>query len=231
MNTPSRLCPQCGTLLAPNATFCSNCGRPYSEPSPIPPTQYASPSSPIPPIQYASPPASDPYSSSPYEVSSPPPANPYESSLYGASSSSSTAPPPPLRAPPSTQPQKKSRRGLWITLGVIGGVLVLGFILLVVIGANVSTPTKTLQTYCGALKQRDYQTAYNQLSQGQHSLQSESQFAAQFKSGLTDCLVSNVDDSAGTGTVTYVGSNGSAAADEILVDENGTWKINKEKAR
>ena len=45
-------------------------------------------------------------------------------------------------------------------------------------------------------------------------------------------MVSNVNDTAGTGTISYTASNGaSVVADYTLVNENGTWKINTEKAR
>lgn len=31
-NIANRACPQCGTLFSSSQAFCSNCGRPYSEP-------------------------------------------------------------------------------------------------------------------------------------------------------------------------------------------------------
>jgi hypothetical protein len=94
-----------------------------------------------------------------------------------------------------------------------------------------STPTSTLNDYCSALKQGDYQTAYNLLSSGQQGQQTEAQFAASF-SGLktTDCALSNVNDTAGTGTITFTYDNGkTGSADYTLVQENGTWKINGQK--
>lgn len=92
-----------------------------------------------------------------------------------------------------------------------------------------STPTLTLVSYCAALKKGDFQTAYNQFSQNYRSGQSEEQFASGFTQPVVNCTLSNINDSAGTGRVTYTYSNGTQFGDETLVDENGTWKINAEK--
>jgi hypothetical protein len=97
-----------------------------------------------------------------------------------------------------------------------------------------STPTLTLATYCEAVKKGDFQTAYNQFSQNYQSGQSEADFAKSFSQPIADCVPSNVNDSAGTGTVTYTysgASSGTQIADETLVNQNGTWKIDSEKIR
>jgi len=96
-----------------------------------------------------------------------------------------------------------------------------------------STPTLTLNTFCTDLKAGDYQGAYNELSSAAQSQETESQFASNFgTTKITGCMVSNVNDTAGTGTISYTASNGaSVVADYTLVNENGTWKINTEKAR
>jgi Tfp pilus assembly protein PilW len=95
----------------------------------------------------------------------------------------------------------------------------------------ISTPTETLLAYCGALKNQDYQTAYNQLSTSAQAQETEAQFAANFKSvTVNDCTVSNVNDTAGTGQISYTLNGTSVGAfDYTLVDENNTWKINSEK--
>lgn len=72
------------------------------------------------------------------------------------------------RAP---QPQKKSRRGLWIALGIIAGVLVLlcgGFAVAGAFGVGlftsiVSGPTNAVNQYYTAVENQDYQTAYSYL--------------------------------------------------------------------
>src|SRR5260370_450895 len=94
-------------------------------------------------------------------------------------------------------------------------------------GGPSSTPTQTLTDYCSGLKNADYQTAYNQFSNGIREL-SESQYAALLKlyGKVTNCTLRNVDDSAGTGTVTITASNGLVSSQNYaLTQENGTWKI------
>lgn len=95
-----------------------------------------------------------------------------------------------------------------------------------------TTPTSTLDSYCSALKQKDYQTAYSQLSHAQQAAQTESQFASNFHTTtVKDCSVSRSDDTAGTGSISYTLSNGSkVTADYVLVQEDGSWKIQSEKA-
>ena len=96
---------------------------------------------------------------------------------------------------------------------------------------SISSPTETLLTYCSALKAQDYQTAYAQLTSTAQAQETEAQFAANFKSiTVTQCVVSNVSDVAGTGEITYtLGSRGTGTFDYILFYENGSWKINSER--
>ena len=136
------------------------------------------------------------------------------------------------------QPQKKSRLGLWIALIVI--------LLLVVAGGvsgyaylNRSTPTRTLQNFCTALKASppDYQTAYNQFSARYRARESEQAFATGLQQslnnpilgGLKDCMVSNVQEngSTATGGVTFSFNRVSQtlAFNFNLVNESDGWKI------
>jgi hypothetical protein len=74
--------------------------------------------------------------------------------------------------PPFAQPQKKtSLRWLWITLGVIGGILVLSCAGCAIAGAlgfnflaQAVGPQITVQQYYQAVKQQDYATAYSFLT-------------------------------------------------------------------
>src|SRR5258708_3333138 len=96
-----------------------------------------------------------------------------------------------------------------------------------------STPTLTLNTYCTDFKAGDYQGAYNELSSAAQTQETEAQFAGNLSAGnVTDGTVNNVNDTAGTGTISYTGANGvSVVADYTLVNENGTWKIKTEQVR
>jgi len=132
------------------------------------------------------------------------------------------------------QPRRRSRLGLWIGLIVI--------LLLVAAGVggyvylNRSTPTKTLQAFCDALKKNDPQGAYNQLSahaQSQTSVQKISTGIQEFNSplvgGIKDCTVGNVQENGssarGTITITVNRVNTPLNLDYNLVSENGVWKM------
>ncbi len=96
-----------------------------------------------------------------------------------------------------------------------------------------STPTLTLNSYCSALAQQDYQTAYNQLSTSlQNQIGSESLFASSATANnIKGCTMSNVNDTAGTGTLTYLRSDGNkTSAAATLSNEHSTWKINELKS-
>ncbi len=149
--------------------------------------------------------------------------------------------PVPMPVPSKTSTKKPGLRALWIALAAIVAALMLSAIAFGVIGyVNRSTPTKTLTAYCSALKNGDFPTAYNQLSSGfQAKYTSEVAFAEAFsKNGglgkIHDCTVSNVDDGAGTGTISYIligGSSGTLVVDYTLINENGASKINAQHPR
>jgi hypothetical protein len=149
--------------------------------------------------------------------------------------------PAPAPVPAQEKVKKPDRRGLWIALSAVIGVLLLGAIVLGVFGyVNRSTPTKTLNAFCSALKSGDNPTAYNQLSSGlQAKFGSEAQFATGFSNNgglgkIQNCTVNNVDDGAGTGTINYTLTGGSASTlvvDYTLINENGASKINAQHPR
>jgi hypothetical protein len=135
------------------------------------------------------------------------------------------------------QPQKKSRLGLWITLIVIvllvaGGVG--GYVYL-----NRSTPTRTLQAFCNALKASppDYQTAYNQFSARHNGQQSEQAFANGLQQsfnnpilgGLKGCTVSNMQETGSTATGEVTFSFNRVSQTPVfsfkLINESDGWKI------
>jgi len=131
--------------------------------------------------------------------------------------------------------RRKSRRGLWIALVVAAVVLVAGGSGVAYYLANQSTPTRTLQTACDALKNQDYQTVYNLFTADeQRQLGPESQYAAvtqqsnSSKGGVVSCTVNGVTEqgSSASGTVILRFGDGSTETDTIqLADVNGTWKI------
>jgi hypothetical protein len=140
-------------------------------------------------------------------------------------------PPIPSYAPPLQPISKKSRRGLWIALGVIGAVLVLmcvGFSVLVF--ANLPTPAKTLDTFCNALTSGDNHTAYTQFSS---SLQSQIPEAAFTQTVSADRIITctpgtpNESGNGANGTLKLVHRSGATNNDVVTLikDSNSDWKI------
>ena len=93
-----------------------------------------------------------------------------------------------------------------------------------------TTPSMTLSAFCNALQNKDYSTAYAQLTNGIKRLHAEAQFETDFAS-LT-CSYSNISlsGSTRTATVTFINSSGQAASAKVALiqdgDGNNNWKIN-----
>jgi hypothetical protein len=192
---------------------------PYSQYEASPPPAYQ------PPPEYRVPPAQLPYQA-------PPPAYP----AYGSPAQPAYGVPGPGIPGAGFPPARRRNPILWIVLGVVGVLVILGIILFAVV-ANASSPTKTLQAYCNAIQGKDYQTAYNQFSNNVQNQVTESQYAALEDGsvkpfgGISTCSVSNVTqgDTTATGTITYTFGNGkSGPVPYSLIKENNTWKITRE---
>lgn len=132
-------------------------------------------------------------------------------------------------------PVKKRRTGLWITLIVILLLLIAGGGLFAYLQAR-STPLKTLQAYCTALKSNDAQALYNTYSSDSQArvsldtLKADLRVVTLFVGGVKDCVVQEnsiqENGSQATGMVTLtLGRGGSGNATMHLVYENGQWKI------
>ncbi len=189
----------------------------------------------VPPSPYEQQPAQPFYAAPPPPLYAPPPVGQPGMPAYGQPMQA--APGVPAYAQPAQPATPKSRRGLWITLSVIGGVLVVMCVacvaLVFVFG---STPQKTLTTFCSDLKSGNDQDAYQQLSSSAQQQTSEADFAANLAKlralggGIKDCVPNNVTSNSSTGTGTMTLSFNSVAQtvplNATLVDESSTWKIN-----
>lgn len=124
----------------------------YARP-PYNPSQYGVPSSSYEPTQYAPPPPYEPTQHAP-----PPPPFLYNSPLYGGSSIPNYG--------QAVQQPKRSLRWVWITLSIVGAVLVLSYVGSIIL--NTLTPTaaatNTANAYYHAIENKDYANAYNYLS-------------------------------------------------------------------
>jgi hypothetical protein len=111
---------------------------------------------------------------SPYEQSQ----QPYGQPLPYPQSQYSVPPSPPSYAPPP----KKSRRGLWITLGIIFGVILLIFVggIVAIVAYVNNSPAKTVtQQYYTAVENQNYAQAYSYLDIQTLTLNGQQQQATQ----------------------------------------------------
>ncbi|MDQ2715609.1 MAG: FHA domain-containing protein [Chloroflexota bacterium] len=150
----------------------------------------------------------------------------------------------PQQAPqsyPQQQPvaRKKSRAGCVIAVLVVLVLLAAGVVFAYLRIPAVqgllggSTPDKTVQAYCNAIKNKDAVTAYDQLSKRSQSQFSEQQFAQLIQlipaaSNVSSCSTSNVQITGSTATadVMSTSSNGKTqTGHEKFVLENGVWKL------
>ena len=161
----------------------------------------------------------------------------YVAPAYGAQ-------PAPGYMPPH-QP-KRSRRGLWIALAVIGGLIVLscgvcGILFATGVGffaKTVAGPAITVNQYYSAVEKQDYNTAFSYIStnltasNGQtltHELYTTAAQALDTVKGkVTNFSVGSISTSNNVASVTVSVTRGSASPYDVhlqLQQINGSWKI------
>ncbi|MFG2064821.1 hypothetical protein ACGFIK_25775 [Micromonospora sp. NPDC048871] len=140
---------------------------------------------------------------------------------------------------PAAPPPKKSKRVLFIVLGVVlalccsGGAL--GAFLIYRVAMDATGPVRsTVNTFAGALVERDYPTAYQQLCTRIRDRVSEADFTQQQarEPDLTGHKIVGLSVSnqnglvSGTATVRYTPAEGLATSRVYpLVKEEGNWRI------
>jgi len=154
------------------------------------------------------------------------------SSIMKPPAPESSAPPFPYYAPfPGyMQPRRPSHRWVWITVGIVALLCILGGTLL---AFYYNSPLRASDMYYSAIKTQDYATAYNYLGshlQTEYSLQTFTQAAQQqdavagkvSRFGMTNIPTS--DPAYITLTVTRM--NGSTYDVHLeLRQEGGAWKV------
>lgn len=225
--------------------------RPGGEPTAPPPQGYAGaypPSPPYPP--YAPNPAGMPLGA----PGQPPPNSPYGYPPYPYPSAA--YPPPAQYAYPYPyavpQPARESNRALWITLSIVGGVLLVvcvscSVLFAISIGRAASSvsqlvgPTIAADTFCVDMQEQRYSAAYDQLSRTLQSQMTRTQFVSdanardQASGPVTDCTPDTNAPAADTNgpsalvhmSVTRGSGSGAliSSGDLTLVREESTWKI------
>ena len=200
----------------------------------------------LPYIPYAAPSENTAQSyNAPTDVSSnkvyPPAPSVYENTSayaqYGQNSA--TTPQEGTHAPLATVPlfpstsNKKNRR-LWVPIGIaILIILVIAIPTFVLVTyLNRSTPTKTLDTFCSALQDGKYQTAYDQFTPTMQTNFTESQFATLLSSDSVATCTHGVANESGKSTTTdlhlYHKVSKGTNNDKVVVikDSHSQWKIN-----
>jgi len=160
----------------------------------------------------------------PSTVAAPPPFMPYAPQSF----------PPPVPSVPASvpaQPKKRNLLWLWITLGVVGLLLVVIFIGAIV-NAAASTPSKTLDAFCTDLKTGDYHAAYTEFSPSYQQRIPERYFLAFLTLAnvhFTSCTYGSISENGDTATTTliYQSANGKSGTDQVTLtkDRNSDWKI------
>jgi hypothetical protein len=161
----------------------------------------------------------------------------YVAPAYGAQ-------PAPGYMPP--QQPKRSRRGLWIVLAIIGGLIVLSCAVCGILFATgaaffaktVAGPAIVVNQYYSAVEKQDYSTAYSYIDQnlttsnGRQLTQQVYTLAAQgldtLKGKVSNYSVGNISVTNNTASVTVSVTRGSTPAYDVhlqLQQVNGSWKI------
>ncbi len=136
-----------------------------------------------------------------------------------------------VAAPPPFMPSAPQSFPLWITLGVVGLLLVVIFIGAIV-NAAASTPSKTLDAFCTDLKTGDYHAAYTEFSPSYQQRIPERYFLAFLTLAnvhFTSCTYGSISENGDTATTTliYQSANGKSGTDQVTLtkDSNSDWKI------
>lgn len=149
--------------------------------------------------------------------------------LPGILKKSNYAPPTPILQ----QHRQRRKVAFAITCGIVL-FAVIGFALLAfVIFDMLSGPSSTLNAYCNALKNQNYQAAYQQLdtsSQRKFSLSDFTRYVSDNNGAgrVIGCVVSDVNatDSRGSGTINYTYTSGGTRSIGYTLSSGGnSWRI------
>jgi hypothetical protein len=201
---------QCGRVDMPEELQGDELSQGYGSPKPIP---------------YV------PYASSPQLPGGP--------SYTGSGEANAFPPVPPVLASPpqasivsgGSSVQKRGRQGRWITISILAVLLLAAVASFFVIRyVSRSTPDKTLDAFCNALQQADYQSAYDQFSVKLQHTVSEAAFAAAFSQDkVTACTHGTTGDSANSVTndlkLVHVSKGINNDIVTLTKDSNDDWKI------
>src|SRR5260221_3050107 len=155
------------------------------------------------------------------------PQQPYMQSVYPGTLPSFAGPPPGYV--PIEQVRRRTRRLIWIGLGLVAVIaLAVGSYLLFF---TCPTPEKALDSYCRPLLGQDYLTAYNQLSSPLRNAETESQFASvvEEQGKLNSCIHGSASVNGSTASINLrmvASANQTNSVVTLVQDTGNNWKIN-----
>jgi limonene-1,2-epoxide hydrolase len=132
---------------------------------------------------------------------------------------------------PPLQIQKRRLSGRWMIVGILVALLLVSIPSFFIVSyITRSTPDKTLDTFCSALQQEDYPSAYAQFSTRLHRTISEAAFAAIFSRDKVNACTHGTSNDAGNSVITTVklvhaskGVNNDVVT--LTKDSSDNWKI------
>ena len=141
---------------------------------------------------------------------------------------------PAVAEPPVAAIAGKKKRRRWLLIGIVTLILLIvaASTFALVSYLNRSTPTKTLDTFCAALQDGKYQTAYDQFTPTMQTNFTESQFATLLASDSVAKCSHGMASENGTSTTTdlhlYHKTSKGTNNDRVFVikDAHSQWKIN-----
>ena len=136
-------------------------------------------------------------------------------------------PPHPVVPPPT----KNRRHRRWLTITFVAVLLIVAISTLFIVRyITRSTPDKTLDTFCDALQQGNYQSAYEQFSPRLQRTMPEAAFAAIFTGDKVNVCTHGTASDTGTSvinTIKLIHASRGVNDDSVTLtkDSNDTWKI------
>jgi limonene-1,2-epoxide hydrolase len=129
---------------------------------------------------------------------------------------------------PIKQVRRRDRRFILIGLGLLVVIVlsVAGYFYF-----NRSTPEKTLDAFCNALQEQNYQTAYNQLSNSIQNRETELEFSNTSQAGgkVSTCTHSsaNTTNNRATANMRLVTGSGQTSSSivTLMADSGNIWKM------
>ena len=129
----------------------------------------------------------------------------------------------PSAVGPADLLKKQNRRKLWLA----GGLTAIVIVVVALLFGNFHSPGRTLDTFCNALLNGDYQTAYNQLAPGMQGRYTESSFANVFSGSrrITSCAHSSPNVSGNSAEATIITNSSHASTVWLIQDSSLNWRI------